>query len=95
MNCPACGMDNIHTMGCGHIEMERLRSRAEAAESENQRLRGVFDSLLLGRTATRINELEAEVRNFAENFDCDMDAHRLGTHCRACRAKALLGEGKP
>lgn len=33
MNCPACGMDNIHTMGCGHIEMERLRSRAEAAEA--------------------------------------------------------------
>ena len=43
---------------------------------------------------TRIAELEAELRNFAENFDCDMDAHRLGTHCRACRAKALLGEGK-
>jgi len=41
---------------------------------------------------TRIAELEACLKDLANNFDCDRVAHKYGTICHACRAKALLGE---
>ena len=46
--------------------------------SENDRLRA------------RVAELEEFARNVAYNYDCDTDAHRLGTRCRCCDAEALL-----
>ena len=35
-------------------------------------------------------ELLSFVRDVAFNYDCDADAHRYGTPCRACGAFALL-----
>ncbi len=37
--CPACGMDNIHTMYCGHKNMENIISRLEKLEIENLKLK--------------------------------------------------------
>lgn len=39
---------------------------------------------------TRIAELESFVRDVRDNWDCDEDAHRHGTRCRACEAAKLL-----
>jgi hypothetical protein len=39
---------------------------------------------------SRIDELEAFVKNIASNYDCDEDAHKYNTPCRCCDAKALL-----
>ena len=41
-----------------------------------------------------INELLAFTEDCYENFDCDSDAHKYNTRCRACEAKALLLENK-
>lgn len=36
-----------------------------------------------------LREARETLRDFAENYDCDSDAHRYGTTCRACDAKAV------
>lgn len=33
-----------------------------------------------------LRETRGTLRDFAENFDCDSDAHKYGTTCRACDA---------
>lgn len=45
----------------------------------------------------RINQLEEFVRSCADNFDCDHDAHKWSTQCRACDAQRLIDakEDKP
>jgi hypothetical protein len=35
-------------------------------------------------------KLREFVRSCAISFDCDADAHKYGTFCRACEAKKLL-----
>jgi len=40
----------------------------------------------------RITELEDFVRDTAENYDCDKDAHTHGTRCRTCEATKLLNK---
>ncbi len=30
-----------------------------------------------------------------DDFDCDPDAHRYGTFCRACEAERLIGSATP
>ena len=37
--CPACGMDNIHTMYCGHINMESLVVEINKLKKINLELR--------------------------------------------------------
>ena len=39
---------------------------------------------------SRTKELEAFVINCRDDFDCDEDAHKYGTTCRACSAKKLI-----
>jgi hypothetical protein len=38
----------------------------------------------------RISELQEGLRDFADNYDCDSDAHKYNTTCRKCKAKQLL-----
>lgn len=38
----------------------------------------------------RLAELEDFARDCRDNWDCDEDAHRLDTRCRACAAGKLL-----
>lgn len=42
------------------------------------------------RLLARVNELEEFVRDIRDNYDCDADAHRYHTRCRACEADKLL-----
>lgn len=39
----------------------------------------------------RIDALEEFVSYTADNYPCDENAHRHGTTCRVCQARALLG----
>ena len=41
---------------------------------------------------SRIKELEAFVVDVRDNYDCDADAHRYGTTCRACAAEKLMSK---
>ena len=41
-----------------------------------------------------IKEVRAFCRDVAYNFDCDSDAHKYGTTCRACEAKELYEKSK-
>lgn len=43
-----------------------------------------------GKMLVRIKELEDGLRDFADNYDCDTDAHRYGTTCRKCKSKQLI-----
>lgn len=44
--------------------------------------------------AAEIERLRAFARNIRDNFDCDEDAHKHGTMCRACSARDLLPKPK-
>lgn len=37
-----------------------------------------------------LEELRAFARDIRDNYDCDDDAHRHGTTCRACEAEKVL-----
>lgn len=37
----------------------------------------------------QIHDLMEFARDVADNWDCDSDAHKYGTPCRACQAKGL------
>jgi hypothetical protein len=39
-----------------------------------------------------VERLRAVLRDFVANYDCDADAHRYNTNCRACVADAALGD---
>jgi hypothetical protein len=51
----------------------------------------------LEKAKERIEELEEFVRSCADNFDCDHEAHKWSTQCRACDAQRLIDakEAKP
>ena len=44
------------------------------------------------RRDKRLKKLRAFARDVANNFDCDEDAHKYNTTCRACAAHNLLEE---
>ena len=51
----------------------------------------------LSEANARIAHLQAErdrlrdfIRNVADNYDCDEDAHTYNTGCRVCDARAIL-----
>ncbi len=44
----------------------------------------------LAEARKRIAELEEFAREVRDNYDCDSDAHRYGTMCRACEAEKVL-----
>lgn len=45
------------------------------------------DHAFLLAIAHKHREVLLDIR---DNFDCDQDAHKYGTHCRACVARAAL-----
>ena len=46
------------------------------------------------RIAARVKKLEQFVNECRDDFDCDQDAHRYGTTCRACAAAELMPNDK-
>lgn len=75
-------------------------------EIENKKLKGDLDLSYFGEDAlianvrnlrAHIKRLEEFVRSCANNFDCDNDAHKWSTQCRACDAQRLIDakEAKP
>ncbi len=51
---------------------------------------GEGDVRLLPATGTPERDAVVFLVELADDFDCDEDAHRHGTMCRACRAKEIL-----
>ena len=56
-----------------------------------------LDTLLAENARLRAAEAEVErlrgaLRNVRDNYDCDESAHKYGTTCRCCDARAALGE---
>jgi hypothetical protein len=45
---------------------------------------------LVGKLTRRVATLEDFATDCAKNFDCDSDAHKYNTTCRACAAKEAL-----
>lgn len=43
----------------------------------------------------RVAELESFAEECRDNWDCDSDAHRYGTGCRACMAEKVLPKENP
>jgi hypothetical protein len=62
----------------GKREHEADKSGESKAMTEIERLREENE------------KLREFVRSCAISFDCDADAHKYGTFCRACEAKKLL-----
>lgn len=49
-------------------------------------------SARLRAAEAEVERLRGVLRNVRDNYDCDEDAHRHGTICRRCDARAALGE---
>lgn len=49
-------------------------------------------SARLRAAEAEVERLRGVLRNVRDNYDCDEDAHRYGTICRRCDARAALGE---
>jgi hypothetical protein len=66
---------------------------ALVGDEDRSRLAALFaEAMADARRAAeaRVADLEADMRDFATNWDCDEDAHRHGTRCRTCVAEAAL-----
>lgn len=76
---------------------ERL-SQAEAMNTKHKLdiLDGVQAMQVLEARLSHLMDVAEKVKSFlreiAEDFDCDEDAHKYGTTCRACSAKLALAE---
>lgn len=64
--------------------MRLIRAEAEVRASAAEMI------LAMVQLSQRVADMEAALRDFANNFDCDTDAHRYRTTCRACRAAEVL-----
>ena len=49
-------------------------------------------SARLRAAEAEVERLRGALRSVRDNYDCDEDAHRYGTICRRCDARAALGE---
>lgn len=52
-------------------------------------------SPLPASTSVKVEELEFFLYDISGGYDCDSDAHKYGTRCRACEAKKLLQSNFP
>lgn len=66
------------------------RTAGRAICGPDDKLIGVMDREDDARAAALVPEMVEFIRSCATNWDCDVDAHRHGTHCRTCDASALL-----
>ena len=57
-------------------------------------LDGVEGCAVLNSLAGRLAKMEDFIRSVRDNFDCDADAHKYGTMCRACEAARLSPNDK-
>lgn len=75
-------------------QLFRFASDAILFHSMNTVCGGVVEKLYASPIPTPPAQVPKEwhefVRDVANNYDCDSDAHRYGTPCRACEAKQLL-----
>ena len=49
-------------------------------------------SARLRAAEAEVERLRGALRNVRDNYDCDESAHKYGTTCRCCDARAALGE---
>jgi hypothetical protein len=49
-------------------------------------------SARLRAAEAELERLRGALRNVRDGYDCDEDAHKYGTICRRCDARAALGE---
>lgn len=49
----------------------------------------------LTQLKAQLEEASKAFADFANNFDCDSDAHKYGTLCRACAAQTILSTLNP
>lgn len=82
-----------------HATCWRTRGHHECAINRVEHLESMLsNSEALGcyyndesmRLQQRVEELEDFARDISDNYDCDTDAHRYRTTCRACKAKKIL-----
>jgi len=45
---------------------------------------------ILRDMAAKVSNMEDFIKDCRDDFDCDKDAHKYGTMCRACAALRLL-----
>ena len=62
------------------------------SSSDSAERRAEYWKAELNAANVRIAELEEFARDIAENWDCDDDAHKYGTRCRACSALEILNK---
>ena len=68
-----------------------------AGMSVSEEVLGLFHAFGDYERKAKVRELSAAVRRMGQfiktvrdDFDCDRDAHRYGTLCRACEAKKII-----
>lgn len=78
-------------------ERDALRSRADVLTAEVEAAREVVRRGLEDRQrlAAEVETLRKALENVRDNYDCDDDAHRYGTTCRVCSARAALEATEP
>lgn len=70
-------------------ELQSLRNEVARLRQENGDL-----GEKLGAALHRLAALEEFAETCRDDFDCDQDAHRHNTICRACTAQSLVGRAK-
>jgi len=72
--------------------LDILRSYAESRSGDDELCSISYRTAR--EACAEIARLREALRDFRDNFDCDNNAHRHGTTCRCCTARAAL-ETKP
>lgn len=72
--------------GINGLDLEQIKAQA-AKERMSVNLALVAE---VERLQGRIAELEEVLEDIRDNYDCDEDAHKYRTPCRACEAKRVL-----
>ena len=89
--CPTCGEMHDPDQTCSRpprkttdpVPSEQILRLVHAFEDAERK--GAIREL-----AEKVRRLEGLAYSCRDDFDCDSDAHRHGTMCRACRAAEVL-----
>lgn len=87
VECLECGRCDTHRDDCLTGERERTEWwRQQYHEAQE----AAMSHAAIGALAARLRAYEAVLEDHATNWDCDEDAHKYGTACRACEAARVL-----
>lgn len=80
------------------LHCEKLTDVCDSLKLENEALKNKNDAdlnqiIARAEKAERgLAECRVLLKDFASNWDCDKDAHKYGTPCRACEAQNMLNK---